>query len=116
MPRVRVTLRGLMVAIAVVALSMEGWIVWGRYSFCRERAAKISWLANSLRDRLAKDPVELARGTHLNFEDGLPAVPASPVPARRMIGRMERLAQRYEQAARRPWLPIEADLREPTAR
>jgi len=113
MPRPRITLRWLMVAVALAAIALEGWIVWRRYVYYRERAATISRAAATLRTKLATDPVRLARGTHLDFEDGTPPVPATSEPALRMIARMEQLAKRYRRAARYPWLPVAPDPPEP---
>ena len=112
MPRVRCTVRRMMVIVALVAVLLEGWIVWNRYAYCRERAATLAGFAAVLRRGIVKDPVELARGTHLDFEDGSAAVPATPVHARRMIDKMDQLAGKYARAARHPWLPLEAELRE----
>ncbi len=110
MPRAQFTLRRMIVIVALVAVLLEGWIVWNRYAYSRERAATIARFAAMLRRRLVNSPAELARGTHLDFEDGNPAVPATPVNARRMIVRMDLLTARYERAARHPWLPFEANL------
>ena len=106
MPRLRFGLRWLMVAVALVAVLLEGWIVWRRYTFHRDQAAMITRAAAGLRRIMSRlSPAQLARATQLDFEDGKPAVSATPYAARRMLARMDQMARYHEYAARHPWLP-----------
>ncbi len=110
----RFTTRRLMVIVAIVAVILEGWIVWGRYMYHRDRAVLAMRVAAGLRQMMAKSsPARLARGTYLDFEDGSDGVPATPEACQRLLVYLERLARKHKRAASRPWLPVAPDLPEP---
>jgi hypothetical protein len=86
----RLTTRRLMVIVAAVAVVLEGWIVWGRYTYHRDRAARIASTAAGFRRLIAKvSPKRLARGTMLCFEDGRPDVPATPEACQQFLSHLD---------------------------
>ena len=106
MPRFRFTVRRMMIAVAIVAVLLESWIVWRRYTLHRDKAALIAKTIPILQRRMAQlSPTQTARGTLLDFEDGKPSVPMNLANSRTMLARMEQLLRHYEYAARHPWLP-----------
>lgn len=114
MPRFRFTVRRLMVVVAVIALTVQAGIVWRRYSYHREKATGYAKIAKGLRSLTRRlSPAQLARGTSLDFEDGKPAVPATPDMVQKMVDLLEQKARLHALAAREPWRPFQIDSPEP---
>ena len=110
LPRIRFTVRRMMLAVAIAAVVMEGWIVWGRYTYHRDQAALTARTAAGLRRMMARlPPKRLARGTYLDFEDGSPSVPATPEACQQFLAHLDRIARKHQYAARHPWLPVTPD-------
>ena len=114
MSRIRLTLRKAMILVAVVAVGLGGWIVWRRHEHYRDLAEKVAGTAAGLRRMMAKfPPPQLERGSSLDFEDGNPAVPATPEACERFLLHLERVTQQYQRIARFPWLPVPPGTFEP---
>jgi hypothetical protein len=110
LPRVRFTVRRMMLAVAIVAVVLEGLIVLGRYRYHRDRAARVARTAVALRRMIAKlPPGQKALRTDLDDEDGSPAVLATPEACEKFLAHLDRVVRKHEYAARHPWLPIEPD-------
>jgi hypothetical protein len=94
-PRLRFTVRRLMVTVAIVAVAMGSLAYVVRLARLRayyhRRAVECSSAAAMFRSPAYRDDVE------------------DPVAA----DRLDRLADKYERAAARPWLPVEPDPRGP---
>jgi hypothetical protein len=90
LPRVRFTVRRLMVAVAVVGITL------GALAACRSRSARF----REIRDRHRAAMI-------VGFEAPGEAAPAARLDWHRAIER------KYEYAARHPWLPVAPDPPEP---
>ena len=107
LPGFRFAIRTMMISVTIAAVVLEGWIVLGRYTYHRDRAAGIARTAAGVRRLIAKAPPErLARGTRLDFEDGSPGVPATPEACQQFLSRLDRMAREHEYAARHPWISV----------
>ena len=117
LPRFRFTVLRMMIGVAAVAVLLESGIVWNRYNLCRNRVAFTQRHAKGLRRVLAKyAPPGSAQSTRIkglviDFEDGSPVAHATQESTLRMITILERRSKEFEQAARRPWLPLPAGLK-----
>jgi hypothetical protein len=111
LPLVRVTVRRMMLAVAIVAMTLEGSIVWNRYTYCHNRAATLTAQVAYLRGFAAKAPSPKAviRGFVIELRPGTPPVPATGETIREWTAYLEALAQKAERESRRPWLPVEPD-------
>jgi hypothetical protein len=116
----RFSVRGLMVAVAVVALLMGGLLEYARLKrLGREYAGRAigarrameparrslgwsheRWLAECRRF----DQIEQASGGWYKF-----GRPPSPERAKRLVAYWQPVVAKYERAARYPWLPVEPD-------
>ena len=94
----RMTIRRWMVAAAGMALGLWGWGVARRSPQYRERAAALK-----IREDLAFETLEI--DTHLGEES------ARTERLRQSTLYYRMLRQKYERAARYPWLPVEPDPR-----
>ena len=106
MPQFRFTVRWMMVAVAIVAVLLESWIVWRRFTFHRHQAVLTARTEAGLRRSMIRySPAQLLTGgTSLDFEDGKPSVPMTLENCERMLARMEQVKRHHEYAARHPWL------------
>jgi hypothetical protein len=111
LPRVRFTVRRMMLAVAIVALTLEGSIVWNRYTYCRNRTAMLAAQVAYLRGFAAKAPSPKAviRGFVIELRPGTPPVQATGETIRDWTAYLETLARKAERESRRPWLPVEPD-------
>lgn len=94
MPRFRFTMRGLMIAVAVVGVLI--WIVWDRAG---AKYRETAYLYRTLADKQWTGPP-------LTEEQ-------ASVRQRRFQEYTAEMARKYERAARYPWLPVEPDTPEP---
>jgi hypothetical protein len=90
LPRVRFTVRRMMVAVAVLSLLIGWGIESGRREGRFRTAARVHWLASFGR---APDGPGQVTEAGLRWHD--------------------RMAEKYDRAARYPWLPVEPDPPEP---
>lgn len=99
-----------MIAVAVAALAMEGWIVWGRYTTSRARATMLAAHIRGLRRQVAaaKTPTSLIRGLVIEYPSGREVRPNAETLAA-FGDYLETLAHKAERDARRPWLPTPPD-------
>jgi hypothetical protein len=96
LPRVRFTVRRLMVAVAVAA------IVFAACIWMHTRAVRFRRAAQSYREQLTeymRRPTARRRGHH--------------IPDRRVVRYYVGMAEKYEYAGRHPWLPVAPDPPEP---
>jgi hypothetical protein len=113
-PRVRFTVRRMIVAVAVIALAF--WMVrlWAARQLYLQKAAKhAGFRANVLR---SPNSIAYWESRWTDQREGKPARypwPAGPpfVPA--LAKYHDAMRMKYERAARYPWLPIEPDPPEP---
>jgi hypothetical protein len=126
LPRVRFTMRRLMVAVILIALALAGWIELGRYRFLlRMRSVDYSITSgkHSLKEatqrRRAKEKdtqgesyLDMAR---LSLESVQVAKDYQKEAARlrRLADQEKELANKYRLASQSPWLPVEPDPPEP---
>jgi hypothetical protein len=109
-PRVRFTVRRLMVAAAILALTMWGASTCRRLIYYRQRAALFAGLTAGLRahtDGVA--PGAALPGTFIRRGAQGPNLPVTRELATRWIDYYEALARKYEAASARPWLPVPPD-------
>jgi hypothetical protein len=112
LPRVRLTVRWLMVAVAIVAL--VAWLapVRRQQESYAARAAIYRRYAQSFRAKYeGRSNVVFS---HPFLRDGWcndsgPDIAATPELQREWAEYCERLASKYERAARYPWLPVPSD-------
>lgn len=111
LPRVRITVWRMMTAVAVVAIILEGSIVWSRYSSRRNKAARLAGQIKYLRGFAAKapSPKTVIRGFVIELNPGTPPVPATGETIMAWTAYLESLARKAEREARHPWMPDEAD-------
>ena len=102
LPRVRFTVRRMMVAVPVVALTIAAIQMWQRRSFCRDQAERWTTHAEALRIQAGailtnslSPPEEIERDVDL---------------LNRHRERAEHQRRWYARAASYPWLPIPEDL------
>lgn len=113
LPGVRFTVRGMMIAVAVIALVVGGGITWAR-----QRAYKRMASAYAVRQTALEKGVGrwLARERRRKLE-GLPLDCGLEGPYYRRSEKEVQwnalLRRKYERAAARPWLPVEPDPLEP---
>jgi hypothetical protein len=100
LPRVRFTVRRMMVAVALVALCLAAWSYWDRRD---ERFLEFAVKAMT-HTTLARD-YETGRP----FGSLLERAPVNP----RKAAYHAALARKYERAASHPWLPVAPDPPEP---
>jgi hypothetical protein len=115
LPRVRFTVRRLMVAVAVIALLSGGEVARRRWVFCKQRAAGHRSLQNDLitmavsRER----SIQAARGSG-RAGDTLPLLwKAMAANDRLRAGHHAAMAGEFQRAASRPWLGIPEERPEP---
>ena len=102
-PRFR--LRSMMILVAVLALSLSAAVLWRRREHYRRLAE-----AYALTEMVLRVDSNMARGSA-----AFPLLDLSESMDRnaRQADYYARLRRKYERAARRPWLPVEADPPEP---
>jgi hypothetical protein len=108
-PRVRFTVRRMMVAVAVVAVGLGALILIARshaYSVRAGNHGYREWRCWEAIRVYGADP----RGVTLR---GPEPVEVFIDRSRRLAGYYATLRRKYEQAAARPWLPVEPDPPEP---
>jgi hypothetical protein len=117
--RPRVTVRRLMLAVAIVAIAFGGWGAWVRYRAIvtlsegyQKRATYFSAFA-SFSDREALE-YEVVAAEKKKTPDPYPGMTLERLArggaSERKVGDYYRaLAKKYQQAARAPWIPIEPD-------
>jgi hypothetical protein len=94
LPRVRFTVRRMMVAVAVVAVATFAFrLLWLSEAY-RRRAQEYSWSVFGAMEYSPHDAQGTAR-------------------RERLINHYRSLAEKYAHAANRPWLPVEPDPTEP---
>jgi hypothetical protein len=112
LPRPQITIRRLMIAVAIVGVLMGGLIEWNvlrqRALFYRKRARDHADMEMSLR-LTAEGPGGTNR---VDISPG-PGAPSNPFPILVVIDHEARLRRKWEEAARYPWLPVEPDPPEP---
>jgi hypothetical protein len=101
LPRVRLTVRGMMLAVAIVAL-----VVWGERM---RRASSAYWERAEFYRYLLTTP----RNNPPPSEGESVASTTEIAQGRRLIRYCEIMQAKYERAARRPWLPVEPDPPDP---
>jgi hypothetical protein len=104
LPRVRLTVRRMMVAVALIALPLAAL---GEIQ--RRRAAYLR-VADSHYSRLTNDTNRLGRGIGPYFIS--PVTTGNPREDRLITYRVQ-MIDKYVDAARRPWLPVPPDPPEP---
>ena len=112
LPRVRFTLRGLMIVVAVMAGLMAAWIGLARLKLLasdyRARAEQHAGIEATLRRIIASDgadaPVDISPG---------PGLRSRRFTAWAVAKHEAALRCKYERAARYPWLRVEPDPSEP---
>jgi hypothetical protein len=105
LPRVRFTVRRLMVAVAIVALTIAAIQMGQRRSFCREQAER--WDTNA-------EVLRIQAGAILtNSLSPLEEIEREVDLLNRHRERAERQRHRFARAASYPWLPIPEDLPSP---
>jgi hypothetical protein len=110
----RITIRGLMVVVAMVALSLASYGLIERAIACRKSVRYHSFRAERIRTRLPW-PEEIDRYYRWNspeatrFMRGTMALGTDPEHDRAMLAHHEFLRRKYEYAASHPWLLIEPD-------
>jgi hypothetical protein len=112
LPRVRFTVRRLMIAVAIVALALGIFAECVRLSrksaSFRTQAEACSGIEETLRMIIAASgpdtPVDVSPG---------PGMPSRRFTAMVVAEHQAALKLKYERAARRPWLPVEPDPPEP---
>jgi hypothetical protein len=126
LPRVRFTLRRLMVAVAVVAVVLGARAQLARWA---ERRRHYEIMADAYSDNPFRQWADLtreqwlARCRQIDEENthprplGLTLVyPPEPAAARGAADRHDRLRKEYEWAYAHPWCPVETDPPIPTAK
>jgi hypothetical protein len=125
LPRVRFTVRALMVAVAVVALSYEAHAVHRRWDYCRNAALNYDaaaefWLADS-----DTAPKHMLCGTYLGSMTAeeqkryLASLPVPPTAAEyrvaclRTVRHHLEIKRKFERAAWRWWESVPAEPPEP---
>ena len=112
MPRPRLTLRRLMIAVAVVAVGLGGIQSWRRWAYCMNLAQ-----AHSLRARLEREMADFPIPGPSDFDPQLVATEEDRRDPAAMAARHhadapktaawhERLANECSHAALRPWLLV----------
>ena len=107
-PRVRFTVRTLMVLVAVVAIILGGMILRQRAASYRQRAAQFGWVATGLRQSAASGNAAFLHPTPTG-----PGTPMTQAMSLRWAEYYAGLRAKYEHAALYPWLPVEPDPPEP---
>ena len=99
-----------MIGVAIAAIAIEGWIVWGRYSTSRAKARMLATHVKGLRRQVAaaKTPTSLIRGLVIEYPSGREVRPNAGTLAA-WADYLETLAHKAERDARRPWLPTPPD-------
>ena len=108
--RVRFTVRRMMVAVAVVAVSLNlVMVTWRCFSFSH-RATLYSHLASHLSRYAGKYPADtvLPNTIYRRTAKG-PTVALTGGGAAKLAAHYDALARKYKHAAAYPWLPIEPD-------
>jgi hypothetical protein len=112
LPRLRFTIRRLMLAVAIVGVLMGSLVEWNvlrhRASLYRKRAQDHADMETSLRFT-AEGPGGTNR---VDISPG-PGIPSKPFPIQVVIDHEVRLRRKWEKAARYPWLTVEPDPPEP---
>ncbi len=100
-----------MAAVALAAILIEGWIVWGRYVATRDRAVMLTGHVKGLRRQVAAAPTpkSLIRGIVVEFHPGEPAVRPTAETLAAWADHLESLANKAARDSRRPWMPIPPD-------
>jgi hypothetical protein len=104
LPRLRLRLRTLLIAVAVMGLALGGWTMWRRREFCLERAQTYANTV-SFQHQQASHHEQLAR---LYRDAGQDATPEEGRAAgcRAFAEWAYTLGVRYRHVARYPWLPM----------
>ena len=111
LPRVRLTIRRMMVAVAIVAIALEGSIVWIRYRYSSKRALDLTKQIRYLHGFAAKapSPTTVIRGFVIELNPGAEPVPATGETIKEWTTYLDGLARKAERESRHPWLTIEPD-------
>ncbi len=123
LPRVRITVRGMMIAVAVVALALAGSEAWRRYRAMvalAEDYSRTATMYSETVDQVLNDATrwDRIRSEKRKLPDRYPFYTLDDVAdyardSREKARRYRALASRYRRAARSPWLPVEPDPPEP---
>jgi hypothetical protein len=134
LPRPRLSLRTLLIAVAVAGLALGGWTMWQRREYCLERArayeleedahirtarlqeGSTSWSRQcAVNDRRAldllddgsrrRDGPKLMRAI-ADHEESIRGMESLAAEGRAKAGCAARMARRYRHVARHPWLPM----------
>ena len=97
-PRVRFTVRRLMVAVAVVAILCGASVLVRRSSYFRAKAVRYRVRVGMERSLLSM--------LMMRYDSSEPEWAG---PRRRRISRLQELMRKYDRAARYPWLPVAPD-------
>lgn len=100
----RVTVRGLMVLVAVVAVAVWGGMMMRRSGNFLRRADNHRFLAAIFQGRVEDSPATAADTSRVIEKRGREL---------RSLNHHSELARKYERAARYPWLPVAPDPPEP---
>ena len=95
MPRVRFTVRRLMIAVAIIALVLGGLVARGRH---------LRHVGDEFQRKGRKLYLKYRRGDWIE---------KSTVEANRWLYYYLNMSYKYREAARHPWLPVGPDLPEP---
>lgn len=115
LPRVRLTVRRMMIAVALAAMILEGSIVWNRYIYCHDRATMLTMHVKGLRRQVAaaSSPKAVIRGLVIEHSPDTPPVQATGETLKAWADYLETLAQKADRESRHPWLPVALDPPEP---
>jgi hypothetical protein len=95
-PRLRSRLHTLVIAVAIVGLTLGGWTMWRRREYC------LRWVrAYVSRERALRSVPRTRAGDLVRYDLG-----AGQFYLAEEAADDERLAERYRQVARYPWLPL----------
>lgn len=114
LPKVRFTVRGVMIAVAAVGLLMgvwrEGPILLQRRADYSERARSFTFLAEQDRGLLRDTPYILRGLTDSAADREYRAyLEAGMLELRARADYLRAMGRKYERAARFPWLPVAPD-------
>jgi hypothetical protein len=119
LPRVRSSVRRMMIAVAVVGLSLFGWDAMRFYSLAskyRRKAEAAARMEQKLREIDAIDPVLRARKAkeaEEQYQEISHALLDDPVWTRSLIRYFAAMRIKYEHAADNPSLPLPPDPPQP---
>jgi hypothetical protein len=105
MPKVRLSLRQLMLCVAVMAISLEAWILAARALDYRNRSTMLAGSAASMR-RVAGLVPQHPSVLVVAYSDGSPLVDRRRERALSVAAHYDQLARIYARAALRPWRAV----------